>query len=663
MRLSPTLVCLAACLPAVVQAATEQPIVITAARNEQLLAQAPVSIAVLNTEDLRRTEGGSIADFFSDIPGIDIVDLGIAGGGRLSIRGESGSRCLVLIDGQPIVENKSMDGAPLLIDPSSIARVEVVKGPASVLYGSESIGGVVNFITHTGASDKPFSGSIDTVWYSASEGAETRIRMFGQSGDWRYRVGGSWSEHGNRRAGGGTKINDTNYDQWSVNAHLAHHTDTHNFSLTAEHFHGQFAVTDYTDPEFSINLDLPEWSRSKINTQAQWKNITPLLSSVQASGYWQVTDKSFDNDMYIVPITTAIAIHTENRQPTLGAHVQADWIPTDNHTIITGIDLRRDDLEARSHKATTTFFGTDIDDSAVETHMTTAALYIQDEWMLTDTWTLTSGCRITTVEGGVDSSNDNQVPIQSGSDTHAVGSLAAVYAANECLNLRFSLAQGYNYPTMDKLYIGTSHGSDGHTFANPALVAEESYTTEIGLRFNNDLWSADISCFVSSAQNYLTSQLLDDGSINRIYVNADTAETRGVEMAVSKQFAQTWTPYINATVLQRAIEEDGVSNSDVGVALLSGRCGLRWGKEGTPLRIDGYLRGATDADEKSESEHIHTPAWITANCSVEYTWATNTTDWQLLTQFSNLLDHDYTPATQSVPATGRAVTLTLSMSW
>ena len=61
---------------------------------------------------------------------------------------------LILIDGQKLVENKSMDGTPLLIDPSNVERVEVIKGPASVLYGSEAIGGVVNIITKKGG-DKP----------------------------------------------------------------------------------------------------------------------------------------------------------------------------------------------------------------------------------------------------------------------------------------------------------------------------------------------------------------------------------------------------------------------------------------------------------------------------------------------------------------------------
>ncbi len=84
-----------------------------------------------------------------DLPGVQITSTGAAGIYRLNLRGESGSRTLLMVDGGvKISEQKSMDGAPpLLIDLNSIERIEVIKGPASVLYGSEAIGGAINVIT------------------------------------------------------------------------------------------------------------------------------------------------------------------------------------------------------------------------------------------------------------------------------------------------------------------------------------------------------------------------------------------------------------------------------------------------------------------------------------------------------------------------------------
>lgn len=94
---------------------------------------------------------------------------------------------LILIDGQKLVENKSMDGTPLLIDPSNVERVEVIKGPASVLYGSEAIGGVVNIITKKGG-DKPIQGEASVAYNGASNGFAESLSAFGGMNGFKYRV-------------------------------------------------------------------------------------------------------------------------------------------------------------------------------------------------------------------------------------------------------------------------------------------------------------------------------------------------------------------------------------------------------------------------------------------------------------------------------------------
>jgi hemoglobin/transferrin/lactoferrin receptor protein len=64
------------------------------------------------------------------------------------------ARVLILIDGQKISEQKSMDALHADRSGSLVERIEVIKGPASVLYGSEAIGGVVNIITKKGGANR-----------------------------------------------------------------------------------------------------------------------------------------------------------------------------------------------------------------------------------------------------------------------------------------------------------------------------------------------------------------------------------------------------------------------------------------------------------------------------------------------------------------------------
>ena len=122
---------------------------------------------------------------------------------RINIRGESGARVLILIDGQKVTEQKSMDGAPLLIDPNRIERIEVIKGPASVLYGSEAIGGAVNIITKKGG-DRPLEADAHVSFNSSTDGFEEGLSLYGSQGGFDYRVGVTHSDQGDRRAASGT---------------------------------------------------------------------------------------------------------------------------------------------------------------------------------------------------------------------------------------------------------------------------------------------------------------------------------------------------------------------------------------------------------------------------------------------------------------------------
>ena len=122
-------------------------VVVTATRTEKDIMDVPTSMSVVDEKDIDRTGTNSTPELLRDIPGVFLFDNAASGAKRVMIRGESGSRVLILIDGQKISEQKSMDGAPIFIAPEDIERIEVVKGPASVLYGSEAIGGVVNIIT------------------------------------------------------------------------------------------------------------------------------------------------------------------------------------------------------------------------------------------------------------------------------------------------------------------------------------------------------------------------------------------------------------------------------------------------------------------------------------------------------------------------------------
>lgn len=132
-------------------------VVVTGTRQETELKNLPVSVSIIRRDKLEQTHTPSILPTLTEqVPGLfvssrGIMGYGVSGGaaGSISIRGLSGGagRMMVLIDGHP--QYMGIMGHPISDSHQSLMaeRVEVVRGPASVLYGSNAMGGVINIVT------------------------------------------------------------------------------------------------------------------------------------------------------------------------------------------------------------------------------------------------------------------------------------------------------------------------------------------------------------------------------------------------------------------------------------------------------------------------------------------------------------------------------------
>lgn len=142
-----------------------EPVVVTASGFSQSTRDAPASITVLSTNDLRERRYHSLAHALVDVEGVDIDgSAGKTGGLNISMRGMPSDYTLVLINGRRqnapgnVTPNGFNETSTSFMPPmDSIERIEVVRGPMSTLYGSDAMGGVVNIITRRIA--RTWSGS------------------------------------------------------------------------------------------------------------------------------------------------------------------------------------------------------------------------------------------------------------------------------------------------------------------------------------------------------------------------------------------------------------------------------------------------------------------------------------------------------------------------
>ena len=635
--------------------------VVSATKTERDLSQISSSLSVVTAEEIKRHGYTSVADILQDVPGVEVFDQSLAGAKRINIRGESGARVLILVDGQKITEQKSMDGAPLLIDPSQIERVEVIKGPASVLYGSEAIGGAVNIITKKGG-DKPLQGSASVTYNSATQGFQETLSLYGSTGNFSYRASGTHSDQGNRETPNG-ELKESDSESTAGTLFVGYDTDKISLGIRGETYDSEVDSPPTTTGGNPFNLNLPEWSRNKVAATMDIHQVSPLIPKVHVDAYTQKTRKEFEQRMSFSmgPMTTINqAIDTDNDQTTTGANIQMDLTPGSDHYIVMGYSFTKDSLDADTSISyppgtppmltNKTYFH----EAGIDTH----ALFIQDEWVLPSDLMLTLGARQTWVESELEKTDDPNSTVGSVDDDKPVFSAGLTWNGVKGLTLRGHVAQGYRFPDLSKLFIGTSHGGST-TLANQNLKPETSNNYEIGARYNASGWVTDLTAFFSDADDYITTKSLGGNTYQ--YTNVNRAKTHGVEASLSRSFEELHlTPYLSGTWMKRKFETETRSTENTSTPEFSGRLGLKYERTlaNTPALVwaDLWVRAATDSDDEEKQDDgtykvVTTDGWETLNLAVGTSFG-DEGQYRFSLNLNNILDKEYTTARNSLEEAG-----------
>ena len=262
-------------------------LIVTANRSESSLWESPATIQVIDRQAIQNSTSVSIADDLQDIPGVEVTDNSLAGRKQIRIRGEASSRVLILIDGQVVSYQRAGQnyGAGLLIDESSLERIEIVKGPYSVLYGSQAIGGVVNFITKKGG-DKPLGGSVKAVYNSATAGWEESAAAWGSIGNFDYRINGSYSDQGNRDTPDG-RLPNTNFRNNSQGVWLGYNLDRHKFGLSLDRYKTstQTWISDADNQYDEFSVRIPKLEREKVGVFYDYDADGDYLKKIHLDAY------------------------------------------------------------------------------------------------------------------------------------------------------------------------------------------------------------------------------------------------------------------------------------------------------------------------------------------------------------------------------------------
>lgn len=620
----------------------------------------PASVSVIDRATLDKSAGQSVASYLRNVPGVQVIEDGLE---RISIRGENSTRVAIFIDGQKLTDHTDQ-GQPLLIDPASIERIEVLRGSSSVVSGGRAIGGVVNIVTKKGA-DKPLEISTQAGYFSATKGYRASTALAGSQAGFDYRLGVSRSELNDRAAPKG-RLKPSSTDDSNISAHLGYKTGKHYIAAKAQRY--DVAAKAYVTTE-NFALNFPKRELNKVGLFYGGEQLTETLDKLKVDVYRQTVDRVFISDVSVPRILDTQST-SDDEQITYGLNMQAELSLIDGHSTVIGLEHEEDQLKANKETVRVMSFfppgfslkTQSYDDVSIDT----TSIFAQHSVPLAEDLTASFGARHYYVKAKHDKSFKDNAPKarnKDNSDNHTVGAMSLVWQASDELVLRTNLSQGYVYPTLSQLFLTTASG--GNTFeGNPSLKPEKSTTFEIGARYDTSELLLDATVFYSRSKDYINSILPDVGE--GTFQNADKAKSYGVELLAEKSFQNNnFTPYTTMTLMRRKITSSEYDSYDSGVPSVFGRVGLKhtsqwnaWERE-----ADFFVQGATSAVNEAKrvtSESREGDGYATLNLRLSMsTKRSNSFGIEL----NNLTDKTYRPIDEQLYGAKRSINVFASYTF
>lgn len=626
---------------------------------DESLVGSPFS--VLDAEDAFQG-AGTLGDLLDGLPGVHADSFG-GGSSRPVIRGQTSPRVSVLSDGAGILDasDVSPDHA-MMVDPLLARRIEVLRGPATLLYGGGAIGGVVNILDNkvprampdgpadvfmgfrgnTAAGERAGAISVtaqageqialhaevsnrDAKDYKASAGPARRAEgTFAQNQS--AAVGASWI--GEQGFLGMAYTYRT--DDYGIPAHGEEFADCHAHGASlhcgghgsdhghdhddhsGHHHHHGIPVVDLR----SERIDL----RSEIENPVEWIHRVRIRGSHTDYRHFEIEDGS---------------VITEYTNKGYEGRLEIDHAPFAGWHGIVGIQ-----------HADTRFASLGAEAFIPETDSRSTGLFVVEHYELTDAWHLEVGTRYERLS--LTPRNDpRQRPALDSSAFSYSG--AAIWALDEYHTLALTYARAQRLPGPQELYARGVHLATntyecgllphaqtcGGTENDSPLARETSQNIDVTLRRHTGPVTYMVNVFRNDAQDYVYARTLDQNEEFRLikYSQAD-ALLKGYEAEVAWQISEGWSVALYGDSVRARLKSGGnlprISPHRVGARL-----------EMTPAPgLDVSLNYVRVASQKRIAEHeTVTPGYNLLNASVAYDFS-NDGRYRVFLQGSNLLNEE-----------------------
>jgi outer membrane receptor protein involved in Fe transport len=522
-------------------------IVVTAAKHETLVKDIPASVTIINSEqiELQNLPNGDIGDILRSVPGITTRRAYAPFPSYPNIRGLGSDATVILVNGIPT--NWEITQA---IPPGNIDRVEIIRGPASALYGANASGGVINIILRQGKQEK--SGSLG-VGYGNFDTWRLRGDAQGRVDKFSYAIAGSFEDSQGSRVVTNqvnpsiTMIDDCDYDKKAVSMNTAYAFNSNSkLSFLYNFFNDRYTrgrpyVGGDWDRHFaavSLDHEFTDQVSLRAYTGFRYDDLLHLYDKGRTN--YDPNKKRY-TDYYEIPMELSLTANIgANNRITTGFFYNQQETEQDYHSWYTNALLGENSYKVR-----------------------TMAGYIQDMWKPVEALTITAGVRYDHWEN-YDNYFSNFSDTHPGdrTDDNISPKLGIKYNFSREMSVWTNYGMGFKPPTSAQLYDDRTSGGNPRQ-ANPDLKSETTQSWELGV----EKWFGNaIQTNVVGFYNYTDDKILSWFDTNNIWVNKNIggAKSYGVEFCAAWYLTDNWTLDANYTYNLATIDENPSNPSQEG---------------------------------------------------------------------------------------------------
>lgn len=577
------------------------------------------SFNIVDKSKLDRKISFGMASVFGEEPGLSVSTTG-PNSIRPMIRGLYDDRIGILLNGMRISEQRGGGNHLLSFDPAQVERVEVLRGPASVLYGSDAIGGIINFIPVQADLSKKdsfrISGENTTSYESALSGWKNSTLLRGGKGRLNFMGQFIYKKTENLQTPDG-ELGNSFYEGFKTAASLRYALDDGHISAYWYFTKGNIGIPNWNGAR-SMDFTKSFFDDEKHNmamVNFEKNNISALVRTLKADFSWQKHNRHMN---ILNPAATNMNVHAEIfvNIDTLQFNPQVTLQPAKNHIINAGIGFFHESADSdrifqqefdNGTTNFTPFSGVGVIPDATRTGI---GVYVQDEWSIggSSRFVITPSVRWDLINAATGEETGHPVTDVSKTDSAFSANLGLLCKLSGTVNLALNAGRAFRAPTLlERFFFGPHQSAEDR--GNPDLKPEKSLNFDLSVRYRARTLRASASVFYNRVADYIVSQ--NTGTTNTLgqdiysWDNVSDAALYGGEASVEWQPAGGFTLFAaGSLVLGKDLDTD---DNLPAVPPLRLSYGMRWKGTlfaGILLRAELQAKTIFDQNNPAPSESV-----------------------------------------------------------